>query len=171
MLVTCRQAGGLLVTNLMRNKNLIIIITVIVLAIFAGLWYKSWQAKNRVSNTLVQEQKEDYGVRTIVTAKHSFKDGTHIVTGEMDMPTPCDLLKSDVIIKESYPEQVTIKFSTINEADVCAKVITTQRFKVEFKASEKASISATLNGKDIILNLIEAGASENLEDFEVFIKG
>lgn len=87
------------------------------------------------------------------------------------MPTPCDLLNTEVTIMESYPEQVVVDFSVINNADVCAQVVTAQRFKVEFSAAEEASISARFMGRDIELNLIPAAEGELPEDFEVFIKG
>lgn len=118
---------------------------------------------------LVEEQQTRPSVT--ITAKHQYKDGTHIVAGETDMPTPCHILNWETLIAESYPEQVTINFNLSTQAEMCTQVITPTRFKVEFKVSEMASINATLNGERIILNLIEAGTEENLDDFELFIKG
>ena len=106
-----------------------------------------------------------------ITAKHQFKDGTHIIAGELNMPTPCHILDWETLIAESFPEQVTINFNLSTQAEVCTQVITPTRFLVEFQASEEASIRATLNGERAELNLIEAGPDENLEEFELFIKG
>ena len=106
-----------------------------------------------------------------ITAKHQYKDGMHIIAGETDMPTPCHILDWDTIVAESFPEQVTINFSLTTMADACTQVITPTRFKVEFTASEEASIVATLNGEEIVLNLIEANPDEDLDNFELFIKG
>jgi len=106
-----------------------------------------------------------------ITAKHQFKDGKHIVAGEVNVPTPCHILTAGALVAESFPEQVTIDFRASTTADVCAQVLTLARFKIEFQASEKASIRAMWNGEPVELNLIPAAPGENLEDFEIYIKG
>lgn len=87
------------------------------------------------------------------------------------MPTPCDLLESSSRVMESYPEQVAIDFNVINTADVCAQVVTEQRFMTSFTASEAATIRAMFMGRAIELNLIPAAEGETPEDFELYIKG
>lgn len=156
-----------------QNKVVIYIIVVLVLAIVMFLSFRSIDEKaddyerGQIQDEVVVEEPS-----IIITAKHSFSDGVHIVAGEVEMPTPCDLLESEVVVMESFPEQVLINFKTINQSEgLCAQVITPARFKVEFSASEGASISATLNGERVILNLIEAREGEDLDDFEIFIKG
>lgn len=111
----------------------------------------------------------------LITAAHQYDEdeGVHIVAGETDVPTPCHMLSHDVSIAESFPEQVSLNFSSsVEDPDqMCAQVISSQRFKITFEASEEASIQATYNGQDVELNLQEVGPDENLEDFEVHTKG
>jgi len=102
-----------------------------------------------------------------ITAKHQYKNGTHIVAGEVNMPTPCYIL--DVSARVAS-EQVTLDFVSKTNGEVCAQVITTERFKVDFKAVENVAIKATWNGQPVELNLIPAGANEDLSNFEIFIK-
>ena len=64
-----------------------------------------------------------------------------------------------------------VDFDVINNADMCAQVITDQRFSVSFDASEEARISAKLEGRQVELNLIPAAEGETPDDFELFIKG
>lgn len=106
-----------------------------------------------------------------ITATHYFIDGEHTLVGEVNMPTPCDLLEAETLVMESYPEQVLVAFTVINSTDSCTQVITPQRFKIEAVASEEASFSATFMGRSVELNLIPAAAGETPDDFEVFIKG
>lgn len=106
-----------------------------------------------------------------IDAKHFYDGATHTLVGEVLMPTPCDLLEAEAIVRESSPEQVTVTFTVINNAETCAQVVTPQRFRVDFAASEEASIDATWEGAPAILNLLEATAGETPEDFELFIKG
>lgn len=121
----------------------------------------------------VAEETQDvpYPDITRIDAKHYFIDGVHTLVGELTFPTPCDLLQTDARVMESYPEQVIVDFTVINNADMCTQVITNQRFRVDFTAANQASISARFMGRDIELNLIPAGPEERPEDFELFIKG
>ena len=107
----------------------------------------------------------------IIDAKHQFVDGKHIVAGEINLPTPCHILEAEAIVRESFPEQVLIDIKVSTQAEACAQVITPARFKVEFEASEDAVITAAVNDEPVVLNLVEVGPEEDLEDFELFIKG
>lgn len=145
-----------------------------ILLIIGGTYYLSSRDKNpelaqspdkEVPGTVLSEDAFR------INAKHSFKNGKHIVAGEVEVPTPCHSLSVDTIFRESNPEQVTLVFSAKSDADVCAQVISSRRFKIEFNAEQNASIKATFNGKEAVLNLIEAGQNENLEDFDIYLKG
>lgn len=111
----------------------------------------------------------------LINAAHQYNndEGLHIVAGETDVPTPCHLLETDVTIRESSPEQVTINFtSSVEDSDeICAQVITSRRFKATFEAGPDASLDATYNGQPVELNLQEVGPDEDLEEFEVYTKG
>lgn len=163
----------------MDKKNTIIIasVTIIAIMVIGFLFYQSSKSKQDITPepevpVLVGGEEEPEAPKQIITAKHSFDGDVHTVAGEIDLPTPCHLLETNVTVAESFPEQVVIAFDTVFEGeDTCAQVITPARFKVEFQASENARINATLNGKKVILNLIEATEGENLDDFEIFIKG
>lgn len=106
-----------------------------------------------------------------ITAKHFFIDGTHTLVGEIDMPTPCDLLEYDTVVQESMPEQVRVDFTVINNADTCAQVITPQRFMVTVDASKDAVFTATLRGESVTLNLVPAADGETPDEFELYSKG
>lgn len=57
-----------------------------------------------------------------------------------DLPTPCHLLKVNVEVMESYPEQVsaTAEIANENPEVACAQVITPRTEKGSFQASEQA---------------------------------
>ena len=114
---------------------------------------------------------DPYASITRVDAKHYYIDGVHTLVGEVPMPTPCDLLEADTTVAESFPEQITINFTVINNADTCVQVITPQRFMVSAEASEDATFRARFQGRTIELNLIPAAEGETPQDFELFIKG
>ena len=160
----------------MHNRQIIIAVTIFVL-IIVGMFTYTYIKRGEInqieppSETRQEEQPGPYDFIDRIEAKHFFIDGTHTIVGEIVMPTPCDLLNWEVFVAESYPEQVTIEFSVINNSEMCTQVMTPQRFKVTFDASEEAVIRARLEGRDVELNLIPAGEGETPEEFELFIKG
>lgn len=150
---------------------------IVFLLVIAGLLVLVFVGQNRLSTTDEEQQEppqmeeeNPYGITTI-TAKHFYIDGVHTLAGEIAMPTPCDLIDTTAMIAESMPEQVTVDFEVINNSEMCAQVVTNQRFKISFEASEEASIRARFMGDDVELNLVPPAEGETPEDFELYIKG
>lgn len=109
--------------------------------------------------------------KTVISAKHAYQNGQHIIAGEVLMPTPCHVLDTSIIATSDMKQVSVNLLSSIKTGETCAEVITGARFKVSIKADKTAKISATLNGQPVVLNLIEAGANENLDNFDLYIKG
>lgn len=112
-----------------------------------------------------------YAGITRITAKHFFDGTTHTFVGEVPLPTPCDLLETQSRVAESMPEQVTLLFTVINEAETCVQTITSQRFMIEVSAQEEAAFDAEFQGRPVVLNLLEPAPGETPDDFELYIKG
>ena len=85
-----------------------------------------------------------------ITARYTYENGIHTYKGFIDVPSPCYELTHEVIILESFPEQVHINFTSEipqgKENSICAQVITPKEFEVSFQASQEATVRATLNG-------------------------
>ena len=146
-------------------------IGIVVLTIAVGsLWYYE---RNSREVSIDPIPKEEGYIPQIINAKHQLKNGIHTIAGEIDLPTPCYLLETSSFVEVREPEEdlATVLFTTVNESDVCAQVITSARFKVVFGAGENAEIFATWNGKPVLFNLIKVSPEEDLDLFELFIKG
>lgn len=155
------------------NRRAIMLTIALFLLVVAAMFVFAFIQRDGDSNETPEpaETDERYADITRVDGKHFYIDGVHTVVGEIPMPTPCDLLESSARVAESMPEQVTIEFDVVNNAEFCAQVITPQRFKVSATASEGATIGASFEGRPIELNLVEAAPGETPEEFELFIKG
>lgn len=161
----------------MENRT-VVLVSVLFLLIIAGMftftYLKSQEQSVDTDPALATNEPVDvansYGITTI-SAKRFYIDGTHTIVGEIDMPTPCDLLEADAEVRESMPEQVVFNFTVLNTAEMCAQVITAQRFMVSAEASELADLQATFMGEPVTLNIIEAEPGETLDDFELYSKG
>lgn len=161
----------------MSQKSIILVVTLFALIVAGMFMYANLKkAELQQVPTETQEQNTElevgpYSGITRIDAKHYFIDGKHTLVGEVNLPTPCDLLETDAVVMESFPEQVRVDFTIINNAESCAQVVTAQRFKVEAVASENATFAAKFMGRDIELNLIPAAEGELPEEFELFFKG
>lgn len=158
------------------NKRAGIAIVAIVLVIigFTVYWqfFRDKSDQAAINNTPPVTQNDNVPDAKLITALHQYKNGKHIVAGQVDLPTPCHVLGQNESITNTTPRQVTIAFtSTSDDADICAQVITSARFKSEFSAPEDAIIKATWNGGPVQLNLVPAGPNDDLENFDIFIKG
>ncbi len=154
-----------------------IITTVIIILIVGALYYffapDSWKFWGQTAQVIdsVEDNSQNVPQHETINAKHQYINGTHIVAGEANSPTPCDLLTSNTQTVNGTPQEVTINFTSKTNGEVCAQTVTSNRFKAEFKAPENALIKATWNGKPVELNLIPADPNENLLNFDIFIKG
>lgn len=158
----------------MDKRTIILVISLFIL-IIAGMFTFAYLKRSEITQqppvVIVEEEVVPYADITRIDAKHYFIDGVHTFVGEIQMPTPCDLLEVDTVVMESYPEQIKLNFSVVNNSETCAQVLTAQRFKTSATASEAATVSATFMGRAVELNLIPAAAGETPEEFELFIKG
>ncbi len=157
----------------MDKRSIILVVSLFIL-IIAGMFTFAYMKRTEIVETpspVVEEVEIPYADISRIDAKHFYIDGTHTFVGEVELPTPCDLLEANAVVMESFPEQIRIDFTVINNAEMCAQVMTTQRFMVTVSASEEASVSAQFMGRPVELNLIPAAAGETPEEFELFIKG
>ncbi|HEU4677551.1 MAG TPA: hypothetical protein VFS75_02425 [Candidatus Paceibacterota bacterium] len=158
----------------MEKRNTIIAIVLIVIVV-AGMFLYARMKRAEINApapepaaTTTDVTPSPYAGITRIDAKHFFDGTTHTVVGSMSMPTPCDLLNWSTHADGST---VTIDFTVINNAEMCAQTVTEARFKVAFDAPENATIKATLEGRPIDVNLIPAAPGETPDDYEIFIKG
>jgi hypothetical protein len=130
-----------------------------------------WENAPAVESTPEPDKQVVVTPKTVVTAKHAYRDGSHIIAGEIPLPTPCHILESSATTSVDKKQVFLTLHSSVKTGEMCAQVITPARFKTTIKATKDAKISTTLNGQEVTLNLIEAGPNENLDDFELYIKG
>ncbi len=157
----------------MDKRTIILVVTLFIL-IVAGMFFYAYLKREEITKlpvTITEEETIAYPNVDRIDAKHYFIDGKHTFVGEVQLPTPCDLLEVDAQVMESDPEQIRLNFKVINNAETCAQVVTAQRFMVSATASVDAVASAMFMGREVPLNLIPAAAGETPEEFELFIKG
>lgn len=104
--------------------------------------------KGRIASNQIKNLEEQ--MERVVVSK-DYQNGEHIYKGTLVLPTPCHDIKQEVIVRESYPEQVQINLTIIDSGGVCAQVLTDKMFEVKFQASTEAVVQGFLEGVPIEL--------------------
>jgi hypothetical protein len=162
----------------MSQKSIILAVSLFAILVGGMFTYAHLKQSELQQIVPIEESLDDtaivdipYSEITRIDAKHYFVDGNHTLVGEINFPTPCDLLETEAVVMGLYPEQVIIDFTVINNSENCMQSVTSQRFKIEATASTEATFTARFIGREVELNLIPAANGEVPEEFEVFIKG
>jgi len=113
--------------------------------------------ENRIPDDVVESEE--------ISIQHQYKDGRHVFKGTIVVPNPCTEAKGDIVVAESFPEQMTLALNTHEEEGVvCAQVLTQKEFFLEASASEQALFNGVrVNGVDKkwILTNFEMGLDES----------
>ena len=91
-----------------------------------------------------------------IEAIHSFEDEVHTLKGEIKVPTPCHAVETEVIVRESYPEQVVLVFHIEEPDEQCIQLATDKPFERRFRVSRDATFEARVNSDPVDLVLIES---------------
>ena len=157
-----------------KNKTVIVIVLILIALVLVGYgFYKSRAPKTPpapIENETAEEPQNQYA--EIVNAKHQYKDGRHTYVGELNLGTPCDLLEFDVIKDSLNLRSIELNFRSVYEGeDGCIQVVTARPFKVTFEAPQTINLTVTFNGKPTRFNLFEVPANEDLDSFDINVKG
>lgn len=128
-------------SNLKRKKSLIVISTtsIFLLTILLPLLFFNSKKERELPNEKTKQPTQIYDLELekqyVSENKWNYK-----VTGKF--PNPCYDAYIEVIIQESYPEQVTLLVEVIKPSQdmVCAQVITNFQKEGNFNASEQAVV-------------------------------
>lgn len=139
----------------MNNKTIIGIIVALLVVLGLAWWSLSDRSNSNKegevdNNTSVLGDQQSAPSGSL-TVNHYFSDGSHTIEGTITLPTPCHTISHDVLVAESFPEQVSIALVTKPGAGLCTQVLADKFFRITFNASKDAVIRATLDGQPITL--------------------
>jgi hypothetical protein len=155
--------------NYRLNTPLIIIVGCIVVAaagLFGYTMYTNKYQGSEEATTTVQNVDDLQVAPEIITAQHQFKNGKHVIAGELSLPTPCHTLTAEPFFIGQGSSTVEVRFNTSapqSTSTVCAQVVTAKKFQVTFDGPPKPSITAQINNNPAQFNFIEVPANQKLE--------
>ncbi len=150
------------------KKTIITIVSLIVLLVVVLYGYEFIFKKPVIDPVadeaeMIPEQSLDVKVQ--------YKDSRHTFVGTLSVPTPCHTLVSDVTMTAPGAYQIEVNTVAPVAGVMCAQVITDKDFKVSFEAPEDAIVTAFIDGVEYSLNRFMIPEGENIDTFELMIKG
>ncbi|HYF10341.1 MAG TPA: hypothetical protein VD967_01930, partial [Candidatus Paceibacterota bacterium] len=69
-----------------------------------------------------------------IPALHQYRHGAHAYVGEVYVPSTCHRVDAESVVRESYPEQVSVNLSIVPDSrqEACEEKAVPKRFKVAF---------------------------------------
>lgn len=154
----------------MMNPQKIISLVVIFVIILGLLFVFSRFLKTDNQSEEIDIPEEDVMVGTL-PVKHQYKDGEHVFVGNIELPTPCHSFNAEILTNENQNPVISVTITEPEPEVICAQVITERTFMVSLAGPADLVFDATVNGEPYELNIFEIGPDEDIESFEIFIKG
>lgn len=140
---------------------------VVLIALGSALWYLvNYSSKETV---VTPAPGSDYYVST-VQVKHQYKDGERVYAGSIDLPDACYQLDSHI---ETVTDNLAVLYfnTSRNTEEMCAQTVTSRNFRLTLGTPMNTSVRGMLNGKSVDLNIFEVPANQDIDLFEINIKG
>jgi hypothetical protein len=150
-----------------RKVGNIILTIVVLIALGFGIYYLV--SKDRATAVNEPLPGSNYYV-SVVQLKHQFKNGVHTYVGSLDLPNACYAL-------DSYTERTSDISAVINlvtsedQEEMCAQAVTSRDFRHQINAPISLTVTGMLNGKAVELNIFEVPADQDIDQFEINVKG
>ncbi|MBU3968800.1 hypothetical protein KJ991_01115 [Patescibacteria group bacterium] len=131
-----------------NKKWVLVLASVIVIVILIAVFGNTFSDGNL-------NDKKEIPIIDSISAYHSYESGLHNYRGSLTLPNPCYILSVDAVVRESFPEDVTIRFTVQEEKGdkVCAQVLTEKGFRIIFQASKEAKVQAVINDVPVQFNI------------------
>lgn len=107
----------------------------------------SFDANGQLQCTLLACYPDGLPPEDTVDIKLNYKAGAYIYKGTLQKPTPCHEVESEVVVRESFPEQVDLRFTVKDSGQSCIQVIEEAVVTGEIRVSKEASIRVFVNNK------------------------
>lgn len=157
------------------NKKATTIAIVLFALIVAGMFVASYILRQKVNkdDKVPTVTSEEITVPMRINGVHTFKNGKHTVLAELETNSTCSLVESKADVTTGIKDEAVINLTIVKSSDTtCEERPTMRRFLVSFDAGVDARITARVDSKDAILNLIEQDPGKTLDiNDDFFFKG
>lgn len=151
----------------MKNTiiSIIVLVALLVLVLFG---FQKFFNRNIISTNQEPVQEEILPVHEI---KEQYDGSTYTFAGTIDLPTPCHSFETNVVQLSGSEYQIQINTIAPGEDVMCAQVITPQPYNISFEAPSDITVTAQINGQNYELSRFVVPEGEDINLFELYIKG
>jgi hypothetical protein len=153
------------------NIKKIIAVVIVLLIILVSFLFLSEKIFNYTVVEQLNSPLQEDPILPITDIKEEYKDSTYTFVGTIDVPTPCHSLESKVNKISDVIYEIEINTINPSEDIMCAQVITSKQYKVSFEGSENILVYAKINGTIYELSRFVIPEGEDINTFELMIKG
>ena len=150
------------------KKTIIAIVSLLVVLLIVVYGYEFIFKKPIIEAPSNEEQQES---TEVVEIKAQHKGSTYIFAGSIDVPTPCHSLQTQAVKLSNTEYQIQINTIAPKDGMICAQVISQKSYKVTFDAPKDIVVTALINGVSYETNRFLIPSEENIDTFNLEIKG
>ncbi len=151
----------------MKNKIITIVALVVLLAV--SIYGYEMVFKKPLVESPSQETEEV--VMPTLDIKEQYDKGSYTYAGTIQVPTPCHTIGARAMSVGDNVYAINITVAAPATGVMCAQVITDKEYKVTFAAPMDAMVKAYINGVEYKINPFVVPAGQNIDDFDISIKG
>ena len=153
----------------LKMKNKIITIVVLVAVLAVSIYGYEMVFKKPLVESPVEDTTET--MMSSLDVKEQYNNGVYTYAGKIQTPTPCHTVDAKAMSVDENIYAINITITPPAEGIMCAQVISEKDYKVTFAAPENAIVKAYINGIEYKINPFEVPAGQNIDDFDISIKG
>ena len=150
------------------KKTIITVVALLVILSVVVYGYEFIFKKPVIESPTTQESSTS---TTQVEIKEQHKDAQYTFAGEIELPTPCHIIKTQVNKLSETEYQIQIDTIAPAQDVMCAQVITPKPYKVSFESANEVTITALIDGVLYETNRFLISNDENIDTFKLEIKG
>lgn len=154
----------------MTKKIVIIIVLIVLLGGFA--FFVDKRNTENLNRQNLEQTEEESEFTVPLAVKYQYRDGVHTFVGDIELPSNC--YNYNAVIEDGEDDStknLAIDYERNKDVEVCAQVITTANYRISYEGPEDLKFKAFVNGEARRLNIFEIPEGENIDEFELFIKG
>lgn len=151
-------------------KKIIITFTALLVLLIVFLFV----SENIFNKTIVDQLNtplQEEAILPIVDIKEQYKDSNYTFVGSIDLPTPCHTVEANVNQITDVMFEIIVNTIEPKEDVMCAQVITPRQYSVSFEGPETVLVYANINGVIHELSRFVVPEGEDINAFELYIKG
>lgn len=153
----------------MKKISITFVTLLVILATFLFISEKVFK-KTIIEEPQSQSQEQEE-ILPIADIKEQYIDSTYTFVGSVDLPTPCHTLETKVNQISDTVFEIVVNTIAPAEGIMCAQVITPRQYSASFEAPENILVYANINGVITELSRFVVPEGENINTFELYIKG